>query len=133
MPQSFATVRPHELLERSIGVPVAGGIPSGVDANGEHPGVLARAVSVNVARLLAVAGQSGGRGDVHRRMDPVLKIVLGEARLAQDRTHRGEVPGLGAVGGAGDGELLAREPEGVLPPRRRLAATPGRASPRSLR
>jgi hypothetical protein len=106
MPQSFATVR----------VPVPGGIPSGVYANGEHPGVLARAVSVNVARLLAVAGQSGGRGDVHRRMDSVLKIVLGEARLTQDRTYRGEMPGLGAVGGAGDGKFLAREPEGVRRP-----------------
>jgi hypothetical protein len=49
-------------------------------------------------------------------MDSVLKIVLGEARLTQDRTYRGEMPGLGAVGGAGDGKFLAREPEGVRRP-----------------
>src|SRR5215217_6402068 len=107
----------YELLQRAFRISVAGGIPSGVDAHGEHAGVLARAVAVDGARLLAVAGEAGGREGVPRRVRAVLEVALGEARLAQDRAYRGEVPRLGAVGGAGNRELLAREPEGVSRPR----------------
>src|SRR5919199_1507377 len=46
-------------------------------------------------------------------MCAALQLVLREPRLAQDRAHGGEVPGLGAMGGAGDRNLLTREPEDV--------------------
>src|SRR5919202_4430375 len=46
-------------------------------------------------------------------MCAALQLVLREPRLAQDRAHGGEVPRLGVMGGAGDRDLLAREPEDV--------------------
>jgi hypothetical protein len=50
-------------------------------------------------------------------MRTVLEVALGEARFAQDRAYRSEMPGFAAMGGAGDREFFAREPKGVRRPR----------------
>jgi hypothetical protein len=87
-----------------------------VGAHSEHPGVLARAVAVDGARFLAAPEETGGRGGVHRLVGAALEVVLRETRLAQDGAHSGKVPRLATVGGAGNRELLARDPELVRRP-----------------
>jgi len=63
--------------------------------------------------LLAAARELLRRRGVERRVRAVLEILLGKPGLFQDRSHGGEVRFLGVVRGAGDGELLVREPQSV--------------------
>jgi hypothetical protein len=68
---------------------------------------------VDGSRLLAAARELRRCRGVERRVRAVLEISLGEVGLPEDGTDGGEVRFLGAVRGAGDGELLVREPQRV--------------------
>src|SRR5215208_2400539 len=107
----------YTALERVGGVAVCGGLVALVDADGEHPRVLARAVAVDRTRLLAPADQPVGLGFVQRQMGAALQVVLRQAGLLQDRFDGGEVRLLGVVRGAGYGEFSVCLPEGVGYPR----------------
>src|SRR5215207_10938375 len=98
---------PH--LQGVARVAVAARRPALVDAHGEHPGVLTRAVAVDVPRLLAPARELHGSGSVERRVRTVLEVILGEARLLEDGAYGSQVRLLGVVRGTGDGELFVRQ------------------------
>src|SRR5215210_1839236 len=59
-------------LERVAWIPIGKCLVAFVDAEGEHTGVLARAVAVDRTRLLAALGQLRRLGPVHRRMGAAL-------------------------------------------------------------
>src|SRR5918992_54271 len=71
----------YAALERVGGVAVCGGLVALVDADGEHPRVLARAVAVDRTRLFAPANQPVGLGFVQRQMGAALQVVLSQAGL----------------------------------------------------
>jgi hypothetical protein len=100
-------------LERVGGIAVGGGLVAFVDADGEHPRVLARAVAVDRTRHFAAADQLVCLGFVQWRMGAALQVVLGQAGLLQDGSDGDEVRLLGVVRSADYGELSIRQPEGV--------------------
>jgi hypothetical protein len=57
-------------------VAVCGGLVALVDADGEHPRVLARAVAVDRTRLFAAADHPVGLGFVQRQMGAALQVVF---------------------------------------------------------
>src|SRR5215211_4112945 len=103
----------YAALERVAGVAVGGGLVALVDADGEHPGVLARAVAVDRTRLFAATDQPVRFGFIQWQMGAALQVILGQAGLIQDRPDGGKVRLLGVVRGAGHGEFPIRKPEGV--------------------
>src|SRR5829696_2063099 len=103
----------YAVLKRVSGVAVGGGLVVFVDADGEHPRVLARAVAVDRTRHFAAADQLVCLGFVQWQMGAALQVVLGQAGLLQDGSDGGEVRLLGVVRSADYGELSVRQPEGV--------------------
>jgi hypothetical protein len=103
----------YAALEWVGGVAVGGCIVAFVDADSEHPRVLARAVAVDRTRFFATADQPVCLWFVQRQMGAALQVVLGQAGFLQNGRDGGEVRLLGVVRSAYYGKLIIRQPQGV--------------------
>ncbi len=98
-----------QALDGVVGMPVAVDRPTRRLREEDHGGVLARAVSSQRGRLLAVADQPLGRLRVERRVHLVLKDAARQSGATQDLLDEADVAVLTAVAGGHDRQRLGAQ------------------------